>query len=613
MSTRFRTMQDLLDGLDGLGYSKKVVNQIRPQIKRCATVYKTPLARIPADLADFERRWGHGRVGALQHGFGSHDQFVKWRRRVRAALGRAARGGAAPAAAPMLPDAVRVVDFVKKNGGVGRLVPPHLEHSIGMLACRAAATGVLLRDLTGDWIEAIGGALKGTDRRTFRNGLASLNGLILRRDELLPIAALLPPVALPELSRGKAAPAGWRRAGGRPEAARIWGEFDAFVAWKRGADDLGRPVPAEESKFRKRTAESYENNLAAALGELERIGWLQPGDEPGLADICNAAVIRQVHNAALERALAEGRPTDRETLHTLVVRLTHIATAYLGVKKGERKELAKLVKQVRKKTSTKGAMSRERLEWIKAFGHDPMQQRAVDNMPETLRREAQRILDRWDELGRARRRKEQMTALSLGIAACIAAILFRGSPVRAANARSVRHEGESRTLILDEGRTSAQIDIPGSETKNGVPIDAPVDDDALPIIDWFLREIRPRLINDHPYGHNLVDSDYLFPSTRADAEMEETTFAKHYRAGCLRIGVDMVLHQARHISAFYILDADPNAWAAAAAVLCDDIETVRAYYAWMDDRKACATGRTLLKQARARRRQHIKGAGLNAA
>jgi hypothetical protein len=236
-------------------------------------------------------------------------------------------------------------------------------------------------------------------------------------------------------------------------------------------------------------------------------------------------------------------------------------------------------------------MSRERLEWIKAFAHDPMQQRAVDNMPETLRREAQRILDRWDDLGRSRRRKEQMKALSLGIAACIAAILFRGSPVRAANARSIRHEGASRTLILDEARMTAQIDLPGSETKNRAASDATIDDDALPIIDWYLREIRPRLIAQHPYGHKIVDSDYLFPSTRPDAEMEETTFAKHYRAGCLRICVDMVLHQARHISAYFILDADPNAWAATAAVLCDEIETVRAYYAWTTARPAPPAGR----------------------
>lgn len=358
MSTRFRTMQDLLEGLDDLGYSKKVVNQIRPQIKRCATVYKTPLARIPADPADFEKRWGHGRVGALQHRLASHDEFVEWRRRVRAALGRAARGGIAPTAAPVLPDAAPVLAFVKKNGGVGLLLPPHLEHSIDMVARLAAKSGVALRDIAGPWVEATGGPLKGSERRTFKNGLSSLNKLIARRDACLPVAALLPAAPLPELSRSKAAPAGWRRAGGRPEAARIWREFDVFVGWKRGADELGRPLPEKESKFKRRSAESYENNLAAALGELERIGWLQPGDEPGLADICNAKTIRRAYNAALERAIAEGRPTDRETLNTLVARLSQIATEYLRAGEAEWKELKKIGKQVRKKTSTKGTMSR---------------------------------------------------------------------------------------------------------------------------------------------------------------------------------------------------------------------------------------------------------------
>ena len=366
-------------------------------------------------------------------------------------------------------------------------------------------------------------------------------------------------------------------------------------------------------KFKRRSAESYENNLAAALGELERIGWLQPGDEPGLADICNAKTIRQAYNAALERAIAEGRPTDRETLNTLVARLATSRPSICASARASGRSSKKIGKQVRKKTSTKGTMSRARLEWIKAFAHDPAQQRAVDNMPETLRREAQRILDRWDELGRARRRREQMTALSLGIAACIAAILFRASPARAANARSLRHEGDERTLILDDTETGPRVDVPGHEVKNGKAIDAPVDDDGLPIIEWYLREIRPKLIACHPYGHKLTDSDYLFPSLDPERPMEETTFAEHYRRGCLRIGVDMVLHQARHICAYYILDENPNAWDAAAAVLGDEIETVRAYYAWMDDRKACATGRAILRDARAKRRRHVKGVGLDAA
>ena len=84
----------------------------------------------------------------------------------------------------MLPDAAQVLDFVKQNGGVGRPLPPHLEHSIGMVARLAATSGVALRDLAGPWIEATGGPLKGSERRTFKNGLSSLNKLIARRDEL---------------------------------------------------------------------------------------------------------------------------------------------------------------------------------------------------------------------------------------------------------------------------------------------------------------------------------------------------------------------------------------------------------------------------------------------
>ena len=88
--TTIRTMQDLLDNLDQLGYKQSVVNQIRPRIIDCARVYKAPLNRSPADLADFEERWGRGRVAAIALGFQSHERFIEWRKRVRAALGRAA-------------------------------------------------------------------------------------------------------------------------------------------------------------------------------------------------------------------------------------------------------------------------------------------------------------------------------------------------------------------------------------------------------------------------------------------------------------------------------------------------------------------------------------------
>jgi hypothetical protein len=82
--------------------------------------------------------------------------------------------------------------------------------------------------------------------------------------------------------------------------------------------------------------------------------------------------------------------------------------------------------------------------------------------------------------------------------------------------------------------------------------------------------------------------------------------------GCEAIGVDMTLHQARHVSAYYILDADPNAWTEAAAVLGISISTTKDYYAWMDKRKANDEGRRILREARQKARKHKKGTGLHA-
>jgi hypothetical protein len=214
-----------------------------------------------------------------------------------------------------------------------------------------------------------------------------------------------------------------------------------------------------------------------------------------------------------------------------------------------------------------------------------------------------------------------MQALSYGIAACAFAILHRGSPVRATNLRELRHEGAHANLRLDAETGDLQLSIAGIHVKNGEGVDTPCDDDAWPVIDWYLRKIRPKLlatqqtraagdptlVTEHPYGAKLVDSEYLYPSTRPDAAMEETTFAGHCREGAMAAGLDMDLHTARHVTAYLILDADSDAWAEAAAVLNISVETLRKHYAWLDNRKACGSGRTILREQRAASRRHRKG------
>ena len=253
-------------------------------------------------------------------------------------------------------------------------------------------------------------------------------------------------------------------------------------------------------------------------------------------------------------------------------------------------------------------MMPERVQWVKDFAANPALQRAVLGMPETLMREADRILKDWDKHKRKKNQKLRMDALKMGTTACMAAILFRAAPVRAANLRHLKFQGDAANLVDDGG--GLRVIVPGEEVKNRRAIDQTADDDAWPVIAWYLEHIRPKLIGDHPYLQKkvrLVDSDYLFPSTTADRPLEETTLADHYARGCELAGVGMTFHLARHITVFLILDADPNAWAAAAAVLDDEIGTVRDHYAWMDTRKASAEGRALVKQSRDAARKHRKG------
>lgn len=599
-----RTMKDLLDNLEGLGYSTSTINQIRPRIKESPRFYKNaPLERIPADLAAFEELWGRGRIGAIAAGFDSREHFTEWRKRVRGALSRAA--GPTPRAA-VLPAWTTLADYIAAIGGVGRPIGPHRASGILALAASASPDLVGPGELTPEWITPAASKLKGKQRRTFKGGITTMNDLIAIRADHPEIDHLLPRLPLPQPDRGKGVASPWRR-GHCTASSLLWTEFDAFVSAKRGTDGLGRAIAPEKSDFSTRTAETYECALNLATAMLERCGYLSASMTPRLADICNPEAIARAANVWHGRAIDGEVRADSTTRKMMVARLSHIAEFQVGLSKKEKKNLATLKKQVRKTSPRSDAMSPPRLKWIKAFAKSPAQQLAVHTQPEKLVAEADRIFARWEELKRSKRHKLRMRALSLGIAAVQSAILFRGSAVRASNLRGLPFRGDDAQLILAEDSDDVEISIPAALVKNRVAVEADFDPDARAIIDWYLREVRPRLIDDHPYGCKLVDSDFLFPSMGHDRAMEETTFAGHYSIGAEAVGLDMTLHQARQVTGFFILSVDPSAIGLVAAVLCNSIEVAEAHYAWMDGVKASQEGRKLLRQARTDARKNRKG------
>lgn len=590
---KIKTMQELLDALEQLGYSDSTCKQIRPRIKECQRVYNAPLHRIPADLEAFENRWGRGRVSTIAVGFRSQKHFLEWRKRVRAVLARAKEPTPGDS---LLPEWRQLADHAAAIGGVGRPLGPHRHHSLLAVARPASADGIPPGDLVPAWVTPAAARFKGRERRSFKRGIATLNDLIALRAEHPEIDPLLPQQPLSQPQRGKRAPSSWRR-GGRPEAARLWDEFDGFVRIKRGQDAFGRAIPVAHSRFDKSTERTYEAALRTAIGLLERAGDLDPAHPPGLAEICTPEVIARVANLWTARIHDGEVRNDSTTCRMMIARLIHIAKVYGNLDEDQHKKLEKINAHLKANGPRIDRMSPPRLEWIKAFSKSPAQQLAVHRMPELLKAEAEKLLDQWETLKRARRNKERMRALSLGIAAVQAAILFRGSAMRAGNLRGLTFRGPAAQIQLPEAAGDVAISIPAALVKNRVPIDIQADPSARPVIDWYLREIRPRLLDDHPYGCGLVDSDFLFPSTRADRPLEETTFATHYTNGAQAVGLNMTLHQARQVTGYFILSIDPSAIAQVAALLCNTPKVAADHYAWMDDERLSRESRALLQQA----------------
>lgn len=597
--TKIRTMADLLqavDGPDSLGYSPATVAQIRPEIKRCEQVYGQPLSRIAADAVDFEERWGRGRVGTVALGFASPEHFTRWRKRVRQALGRIA---VPVLTTGRLPGWEQLIERVQEASRTGELLGSNQHLSLTAVARPASAMGREPWQIDSVWAAEAVMPLSRKARRSFKRGLETLNKLREISPAVEGLAVLLPPGDLAQPPRKLALPSSFRL--DNPDAAMLWAEFDRFVAEKRGRDALGRVIPTEHSPFRAASERTYRNAVGASLGVLERFGHLRPGDRPELSMFARPDVIRAVASAWQTRQINGEVSRESGTLHLMLARLVHIGE-WCGAAPSAVAEMRGLVDKVRKATPSHGQMSTPRRDWIRDFARQPAQQRAVHAMPDKLMRQARALIARWPELGQ----KEKMRALHLGIAAAQAALLFRASPLRATNLRCLTFRGAGAQLYRN-GDDDLVLSVPAEQVKNRRQIEAICDAEAAPIIDWYLAEIRPRLISDHPYGHHRIESDLLFPSTRVGEPMDPSTFEDHYARGCSAIGVDMTLHQARHISATMILSVDPGAWSAAAAVVGDTESTLRKYYAWIDEDRQTAEGRALLQQARKSASAHQRG------
>nr|WP_319484732.1 hypothetical protein [uncultured Cohaesibacter sp.] len=576
---------------------KSVLANERAALNKAAFYYDTSLNKISADLNEFVKRWGRGPVKFCPRRFDSLGQFIAWRKNAKSALVRYwnSQNPNQQSKASLLPDWKFLIKYVKENGGVNRPLAPHLEYSIGAIGRAASASGICIADLNSEQAQQLIDGLKGAAKRSARLGIDRINDLIDRRDEFIEISKFLPTNKI-KIYKKQPHPADiFARSSGSPLASQLWIDYADFVLARRGVDALGRPIPPSFSKFGDVTEQTYANTIQQVIRVLINFGYLSASESLCLRDICNAKMIDTFARCWNTRQIDGEVNIGGHNYYSMVSRLK-IMTVHLGADEEEIKKIKEILKKIKDASPDFRKMSINREMFLRNFLEDSVFQTKLFRSPEILKKRSQQILNNWSNSTQ----KERMLAMKMGLGACVNAILYRSSPVRAKNLNSLKFRGDQRHLFIKDD--DLRISIPGNEVKNNKPINHEADDDAAPIIKWYIEFIRPKLIQDHPYGIKLCDSDFLFPSTVDERPLESTTFADHYSDGIGVIGLDLNLHIARHICATIILWEDPNAWSQAAQVLEDEISTVKKFYAFLSEMRASKQGReklqTFVKRAR---------------
>jgi hypothetical protein len=597
-------MKDAEIQLPGLGYAPSFEKNLRASLRKASKVYNTDLSRIPADLTVFDRKWGKGRVHIVPAPFKTAREFKTWRKNVRMVLTRLS---GLPTSVPMNAACAAVLAIVRDNQGKGKLLGANSDLTIGVVLREASRDGLSLSDLTGDWIDRAALRLSNNLRKSFRRGLEGINRMLEIQDELPDLAGLLSEAPLPQPKKLRPAVNSWRRSANNPAAALVWSDFDRIMHLKRYGEE-GPQVEGTPAEFKQSSVDGYETSLNWLLRELVAQDLIEDGADLKEA-ITHPNLVAAINHWIVERR-SRGQSTEKSTLHCHVSRLVHLAIAYLDASPKEEKRLVELRRKPVVRTMSVGKMSASRERWIRDFDRDIAKQEKAHLLPDLLMKRSRAILARADG-NRKVRPGEVMMALRMGIAAVQVGILFRASPIRSTNLRTLRMRGEkaefdTEKLLQDSRLRDLRLKLPPEQVKNNADIDEIADDDLAPIVHWYLSQIRPRLVTAHPFGKNHVDSDYLFPST-SERPMERSGFAATFRAACLEVGFDMEMHQARHVCAYWILSIDPNAWGEAAALLGDDEMTVRKYYGWLNERRASEAGRQKLREKRAFSGKHHRG------
>lgn len=174
-------------------------------------------------------------------------------------------------------------------------------------------------------------------------------------------------------------------------------------------------------------------------------------------------------------------------------------------------------------------------------------------------------------------RERRLDAVRVQIALAVALLLMM--PVRASNIVGLHLDRHiQRTRAGNKG--IVHIVIPGHEVKNGQDLEYELPGETVRLLDLYLRDFRPRLIDD--------ENPWLFPGRKAGEHKTVMTLGEQIKARVFKAtGLRVNLHLFRHVAAKLYLDCMPGGYEVVRRLLghCSSETTVR-FYAGMESKSA---------------------------
>ncbi|MCL7466261.1 site-specific integrase [Phaeovulum sp. NW3] len=546
-------------------FRKKVLGSVRRMPK--LVQYGLPLKQIPADIEAFDRLWKRGPVRTLPVGFKSKQSFSTWRSQVRSALTASIEAPKQTASAAPEDDWTLLMSDLKKAD-----VPDQKLIAVRVLADAARRESLSPSDVSQIWLQT---AIDAADTSGRYLSLKAANKLIQRHSASISvplspdfgsslqksrshcIRERLPSPLAEELEK-------WKR-------ARVRGIPKGHRGKRKGGCSVERANQATMG-----VTYVYRAMLEANL--------LQSGVSYSVADLADPDWLAEV----VERELSGENPWKPLQPTTLFEYLNCWKLFVRGCGH-DAEPLTEVIRDFEAFENVK-AMSLSRRKWCEAFLQDRNKQAAFFKLPNTLFHSAQEAMRTYDGGSQYQRN----TAIKLGIAACAAAI-WTSLPLRISTLLKLTFGGENADVQIHDRLRSLVVTTPPDIVKNGyshrnVPLSRKRGGDPRQIVSWFVKEIRPRLLEAHMSPH-LRRPDRLFGG------VSYTRLSAIWRDVTLNAGVSMTPHQVRHAAATILANQPHADYAIIAALLGDTETTVRKNYVFVNQARLHDEGQNLLARS----------------